>query len=170
MTKFRIAFLILAMSFAGMLHAQEGMKKGDKAWTDLEKHLADINDQWVCAHKYHKKHAQECVDFKNGIWPSTFFEVSMQGEVTDKAEMVKRQTAAATAHPVSPGDNGPNPQDFNLRAVYGNVAMATDRTVFKAVDEKGNSSVRAEANVLRIFVKQNGKWVPAGAALVPIAK
>jgi hypothetical protein len=170
MTKVRVAFLILAMSFAGMAHAQEAMKKGDKAWTDLEKQLADINDQWVCAHKYHKNHAQDCVDFKNGIWPGTFFEVSMQGEVTDKAEMVKRQTATATAHPVSPGDAGPNPQDFQLRAVYGNVAMATDHTVFKAADEQGNISVRAEANVLRIFVKQNGKWVPAGAALVPIAK
>jgi hypothetical protein len=170
MTKFRIALLILVMSFAGTVHAQEGMKKGDKAWTDLEKQLADINNQWVCAHKYHKDHAQDCVDFKNNIWPSTFFEVSMQGEVTDKAEMVKRQTATATAHPVSPGDAGPNPQDFQLRAVYGNVAMATDHTVFKAADEKGNISVRTEANVLRIFVKLDGKWVPAGAALVPIAK
>jgi len=170
MTKFRIVFLVLAMAFAGMAHAQEGMKKGDKAWTDLERELADINNQWVCAHKYHKDHAQDCVDFKNHIWPSTFFEVSMQGEVTDKMEMVKRQTATATAHPVSPGDAGPNPQDFELRAVYGVVAMATDHTVFKAADDKGNITVRAEANVLRIFVKQNGKWVPAGAALVPIAK
>ena len=170
MTKCRIAFLILAVGFAGIVHAQEAMKKGDQAWTNLEKQLADINNQWVCAHKYHKDHAQDCVDFKNSVWPSTFFEVSMQGEVTDKAEMVKRQTATATAHPTSPGDAGPNPQDFQLRAVYGNVAMATDHTVFKAADEQGKITVRAEANVLRIFVKQNGKWVPAGAALVPIAK
>jgi hypothetical protein len=55
-------------------------------------------------------------------------------------------------------------------AVYGDVALATDHTVFKAADEKGNISVRTEANVLRMFVKYNGKWVPAGAALVPIAK
>jgi len=170
MNRFRIALLIVALGFAGMAHAQEGMKKGDKAWNDLEKQLADINNQWVCAHTYHKDHAQDCVDFKNHIWPSTFFEVSMQGEVTDKMEMVKRQTATATAHPISPGDAGPNPQDFQLRAVYGVVAMATDHTVFKAADDKGNINVRAEANVLRIFVKQNGKWVPAGAALVPIAK
>src|SRR6202140_3049251 len=107
MMKFRIAFLILAMSFAGMASAQEGMKKGDKAWTDLETQLADINNQWVCAHKYHKDHAQDCVDFKNNIWPDTFFEISRQGEVTDKQEMVKRQTATATAHPFSPGDRGP---------------------------------------------------------------
>jgi len=170
MTKIRVLILIFALGFSCMAHAQEGMKKGDKAWTDLEKQLADINDQWVCAHKYHKNHAQDCVDFKNHIWPPSFFEISMQGEVTDKNEMVKRQTATATAHPVSPGDAGPNPQDFKLMAVYGDVALATDHTVFKAADEKGNISVRAEANVLRMFVKYNGKWVPAGAALVPIAK
>ena len=157
MTKIRVLILIFALGFSCMAHAQEGMKKGDKAWTDLEKQLADINDQWVCAHKYHKNHAQDCVDFKNHIWPPAFFEISMQGEVTDKAEMVKRQTATATAHPVSPGDAGPNPQDFKLMAVYGDVALATDHTVFKAADEKGNISVRAEANVLRMFVKYNGK-------------
>ena len=148
--------------------AQDSMQKGDKSWTELEKQLADINDQWVCAHKYHKNHAQDCVDFKNHIWPSTFFEVSRQGEVTDKQEMVKRQTATATAHPVSPGDAGPNPQDFKLMAVYGSVALATDRTVFKVADASGKIGISDQATVLRIFVKQNGKWVPAAAALVPV--
>jgi hypothetical protein len=160
------AAAFMAVSFPAF--AQDSMKKGDPGWTDLEKQLADINDQWVCAHKYHKNHAQDCVDFKNHIWPSTFFEISRQGEVTDKQEMVKRQTATATAHPISPEDAGPNPQDFMLRAVYGNVALATDRTVFKAANASGKISVTDEATVLRIFVKQNGKWVPAGAALVPV--
>jgi len=160
------ATALIAVSFPAF--AQDSMKKGDKGWTELEKQLADINDQWVCAHKYHKNHAQDCVDFKNHIWPDLFFEISRQGEVTDKQEMVKRQTATATAHPISPGDAGPNPQDFTLRAVYGNVALATDRTVFKAADASGKIGVTDEATVLRIFLKQNGKWVPAGAALVPV--
>ena len=128
----------LAMMAVSPLARSKIPEEGDKAWTDLETQLADINDQWVCAHKYHKNHAQDCVDFKNQIWPSTFFEISQQGEVTDKAEMVKRQTATATAKPVSPGDAGPNPQDFQFMAVYGNVALATDQTVFKVADDKGN--------------------------------
>jgi hypothetical protein len=158
------------MAISSLACAQETMKKGDKSWTDLEKQLADINDQWVCAHKYHKDHAMDCVDFKNNIWPETFFEVGRQGQVETKQEMVKRQTATAQAHPVSPGDSGPNPQDFKLMAVYGDVALATDHTVFKAADASGKIGVTDEANVLRMFVKQNGRWVPAGAALVPIAK
>jgi hypothetical protein len=164
----RVPLVLALMAVSSLAVAQDSMKKSDKGWTDLEKQLADINDQWVCAHKYHKNHAQDCVDFKNQIWPDTFFEISRQGEVTDKQEMVKRQTAAATAHPVSPGDAGPNPQDFKLMAVYGNVALATDHTVFKAADASGKIVVTDEATVLRMFVKLDGKWRPAGAALVPV--
>lgn len=170
MVRIRVLFVVVFMALASLASAQETMKKGDKAWTDLEKQLADINNQWVCAHKYHKDHAQDCVDFKNSIWPDTFFEVGRQGQVETKAEMVKRQTATAAAHPTSPGDAGPNPQDFKLMAVYGNVALATDRTIFKAPDASGKIAVTDEASVLRMFVKQNGRWVPAGAALVPIVK
>jgi len=170
MRKTSVLFVVAFIAASSLTFAQDAVKKGDKSWTDLEKQLADLNDQWVCAHKYHKNHAQDCVDFKNKMWPDTFFEISMQGEVTDKQEMVKRQTATATARPVSPGDAGPNPQDFKLIAVYGDVALATDHTVFKVADDRGNISVRNEATVLRMFVKLNDKWVPAGAALVPIAK
>ena len=168
MTWIRVPLVLALMAVSSLAVAQDSMKKGDKGWTDLEKQLADINDQWVCAHKYHKNHAQDCVDFKNNIWPETFFEISRQGEVTDKQEMVKRQTATATAHPVSPGDAGPNPQDFKLMAVYGDVALAADRTVFKAADASGKIVVTDEATVLRMFVKLDGKWRPAGAALVPV--
>jgi len=168
MMKIRVLFIAALMGFSSLVMAQDSMKKGDKGWTDLEKQLADINDQWVCAHRYHKDHAQDCVDFKNKIWPDTFFEISRQGEVTDKQQMVTRQTATATAHPVSPGDAGPNPQDFKLMAVYGNVALATDHTVFKAPDASGKIAVTDEATVLRMFVKMDGKWRPAGAALVPV--
>jgi hypothetical protein len=164
----RVLLVVALIGVSSLAFAQDSMKKGDKGWTDLEKQLADINDQWVCAHKYHKNHAQDCVDFKNSIWPDRFFEISRQGEVTDKQEMVKRQTATATAHPVSPGDAGPNPQDFKLMAVYGNVALATDHTVFKAPDASGKIVVTDEATVLRMFVKLDGKWRPAGAALVPV--
>jgi len=170
MTKIRILFVVALMAVSSLANAQDSMKKGGKAWTDLEKQLADINDQWVCAHKYHKNHAQDCVDFKNSIWPDTFFEVGRQGQIETKPAMVKRQSATAAAHPVSPGDAGPNPQDFRLMAVYGDVALATDHTVFKAAAASGKIGVTDEATVLRMFVRLNGKWVPAGAALVPVAK
>jgi hypothetical protein len=54
----------------------------------------------------------------------------------------------------------------NRLAVYGNVALATDHTIFKAVDANKKLAVTGEARVLRIFVKENGRWRPAAAALV----
>jgi hypothetical protein len=168
MTKFRVLLLIAFMGASSLAFSQEmTMKKGDAQWKALEKTLADVNDYWVCAHKYHKDHAQDCVDSKNKVWPEKFFEISREGEVTDKQMMVKMQTARATEHPVSPGDAGPNPENFELRAVYGNVALATDHTVFKAADASGKVVPTDAANVLRIFVKLNGKWRPAAAALIP---
>jgi len=177
MTKFRVLLLVSLFAVSSMAFAQENWNwkeswtVGDKAWNDLEKHLEDVNNQWVCATpKYHRTHVQDCVVFKNHIWPPLFFEISSAGEITDKAEMVKRQTARNLVYPVSPEDAGPNPQDFKLRAVYGNVALATDRTVFKAPDATGKVVVTNERAVLRVFVRLDGKWVPATAALVDIAK
>ena len=164
----RVLFVIALMSVSSFAFAQSSLKLSPKEWTELEKHLADVNDQWVCAHKYHKNHAQDCVDYKNSVWPEDFFEVSRQGEITDKKDMVTRQTATATAKPVSPGDAGPNPQDFKLMVVYDNFALATDLTVFKTADANGKISVADKATCLRMFVKLKGKWVPAGAALVPV--
>src|SRR5258707_9347064 len=118
MTKIRVLFVMALMAVSSLAFAQDAVKKGTQGWTDLEKQLADINDQGVCAHKYHKDHAQNCVDFKNKIWPNTFLEISMQGEVTDKQEMLKRQTATATARPCSPSAAGPTPQDIKSKAGY----------------------------------------------------
>jgi len=55
-----------------------------------------------------------------------------------------------------------------LRAVYGNVALATDHTIIKGVDANGKIVVIREMGVLRMFVKEKGKWRVAGAGLVPI--
>jgi hypothetical protein len=55
-----------------------------------------------------------------------------------------------------------------LRAVYGNVALASDHTILKGVDSNGKIVVTREMGVLRMFVKENGKWRVAGAGLVPI--
>jgi hypothetical protein len=80
--------------------------------------------------------------------------------------MVASQSASAATHPDAAPGTGPNPQEFKLMAVYGNVALATDHTIFKAVDANGKLAVTGEARVLRIFVKENGRWRPAAAALV----
>ena len=109
-------------------------------------------------------------EFQRGYWADQFFEVGQTGRTQTKAEMVASQTANAGRNPNVVRGTGPNPQDFKLMSVYGDIAFATDHTVFKTADANGQVSVSGEANVLRMFVRENGKWRPAGAVLIPAPK
>jgi hypothetical protein len=164
-----VLILLVLSNVAVPAYAQE-MKMGDKNWTALEKELDDVNNQWLCAGKYYKPKMQDCVNFRAQYWSDQFFEVSRSGKTQTKTEMVASQTAGATKNPDVVRGAGPNPQDFKLMSVYGNIALGTDHTVFKAADASGNLTVSGEANVLRMFVKENGKWRPAGAVLIPADK
>jgi hypothetical protein len=160
----RLLFLAAVMAVSSLALGQEASQKN----ADLEKTLEDVNLQWLCAGKYHKAKTQDCVNFRSQYWSDQFFEIGRSGKAQTKAEMVASQTANATAHPDSAPGTGPNPQDFKLMAVYGNFALATDLTIFKALDASGQLQETGRARVLRMFVKEKGKWRPAGAALVPI--
>jgi ketosteroid isomerase-like protein len=167
----KVPFAAVALSLGVFLAAssvapgQEPTKKASRAGSvALEKELWDADQQWLCssgAGPYHKDY-KECIEFRNQYWTDQFFEISPEGEVQSKAQMIAAQRAA---HP-SPGV-GPYPDDFKLMAVYGNLALATDHTRLKRQSADGKVS-EIEVRVLRMFAKENGKWRPAGAALVPI--
>jgi hypothetical protein len=162
---FVAALAVTCVAF-GQEQTKQGPKMGSKEWTELEKTLWDVDQQWLCsagATPYHKDY-KECVEFRSQFWADQFFEISIKGEVQTKAKMIARQRAA---HPSK--DVGPHPDDFKLMAVYGNFALATDHTFLQA--ESANGKVAGtQTRVLRMFVKEDGKWRPAGAALVPIVQ
>ena len=162
-----VAFVVASLSAPAF--AQDTMAKGDKNWNDLEKTLWDAEQQWLCLGQYHKAMAQECSDMRLKFKAEPFFEIGQDGKVATKAEQAASQAKAAKLHPDLPAGQGANPQDFKLMAVYGDVAMATDHSIYKTTDASGKLAIASEANVLRIFVKENGKWRPAAAALVPVA-
>jgi hypothetical protein len=162
---FGAVLAVAAMAF-GQEPAKQTPKMSSKEWTDLEKTLWDVDQQWLCsagATPYHKDY-KECVEFRNQFWADQFFEISIKGEVQTKAEMIARQRAAHPSKGV-----GPHPDDFKLMAVYDNFALATDHTFLQSENIDGKVAGN-ETRVLRMFVKENGKWKPAGAALVPIIK
>jgi hypothetical protein len=161
-----IAAIAISSLAYGQEPARQGLRMGSKEWTELEKTLWDVDQQWLCsagATPYHKDY-KECIEFRNQFWTNQFFEVSIKGEVQTKSEMIARQREAHPSKGV-----GPHPDDFKLMAVYGNFALATDHTFLQS--ESSNGKVEGtETRVLRMFAKENGKWKPAGAALVPIVK
>jgi hypothetical protein len=126
----------------------------------LEKELFAIELKWMKA-EFDKN--KDGADGMGELWTDDFFDVLPNGSVVNKQEMMDLMAKADR----KPG-TGAFPDHFKLRAVYGNVALATDHTILKGVDAEGNVVVVREMGVLRMFVNEKGKWRVAGAGLVPI--
>jgi hypothetical protein len=141
------------------VRAQEKSKPsaGDAA---LEKELYALELKWMKA-EFDKKMAGP--DSMGELWTDDFFDILPGGKVVNKQEMMELMGKADR----QPG-TGAFPDHFKLRAVYGNVALATDHTTIKGVDANGKIVVVREMGVLRMFVKEKGNWRVAGAGLVPI--
>jgi len=126
----------------------------------LEKGLCALELKWMKA-EFDKKMSGP--DSMGELWTDDFFDVLPGGRVVNKQEMM--DLMAKTDR--QPG-TGAFPDHFKLMTVYGNVALATDHTTIKGVDANGKIVVIREMGVLRMFVKEKGKWKVAGAGLVPI--
>ena len=174
MTQIRVVTMLAFIAFTafsvgsepGKMVSDSQASRAATANPNLEKELWDADQQWLCsagATPYHKDY-KECIEFRARYWDDQFFEVGTKGQVSFKADMIAAQRLA---HP-APGV-GPHPDDFHLMAVYGNFALATDHTNLKSMGPDGKL-VGQDCRVLRMFVKEDGKWRPAGAALVPITQ
>ncbi len=153
--------LIVCMAAALSLSAL-GQDKNEKiaATPALEKELFEIELKWMKT-EFGKK--MDGPDSMGELWTDEFFDVLPDGTVVNMQEM--KDLMGKTDR--KPG-TGAFPDHFKLREVFGNVAVATDHTIIKGVDAKGNIVVVKEMGALRMFVKEKGKWRVAGAGLVPI--
>lgn len=138
--------------------AAQQKSRETEAGPALEKQLWEIEQQWLQS-EHDKK-----MDLLKDLWTDQFFDLLPGGRHVTKGEMLDI---------ISKGNSKPGtgafPDNFKLRAVYGNVALATDHTVIKSLDANGQL-VSREISALRMFVRENGKWKVAGAALVPIGQ
>jgi hypothetical protein len=154
-----VLILCVATCIPPSLQAQEkSQASADNA--TLEKELFALELKWMKA-EFDKKMTGP--DSMGELWTDDFFDVLPGGRVVNKQEMM--DLMAKTDR--QPG-TGAFPDHFKLMAIYGNVALATDHTVIKGVDANGKIVVVREMGVLRMFVKEKGKWRVAGAGLVPI--
>ena len=133
-----------------------------KAWDDLEKELGQLDEKWLSDLRNKK------IDVLRALWTDQFFEINRGGTVVDKDYAL----ANLSKLPVKPGF-GAFPSDFKLRAVYGDFALATDHTSINGGQGTGwavynGHDFSGEYRTLRMFVKVDGTWKVAGAALSPI--
>ena len=160
----KLVELLLISMLAGFVlpitgHAQD--KRFESANpTALEKELYEVELKWMKAE--HDK-IMEGKDSMNQLWTDQFFDVLPTGVVVDKHDMMELMGKADSR----PG-TGAFPDTFKVRAIYGDVVLATDHTTIKGVDPSGNIVTVREMRVLRMFVKDKGQWRVAGAGLVVI--
>jgi hypothetical protein len=158
--------LILSMLAGGAFPSRtRAQEKQDRRFesvspTPLEKELYEVELKWMKAE--HDK-ILDGPDSMNEMWMDDFFDVLSSGVVVDKHEMMDLMNKADSR----PG-TGAFPDTFKVRAVYGDVVLATDHTTIKGVDASGNIVTVREMRVLRMFVKNKGRWRVAGAGLVVI--
>jgi hypothetical protein len=158
----RYIWVLVLCALAGFSLPAQAQQKSEKITVNaaLEKELYVIELKWMKA-EFDKK--MTGVDSMGELWTDEFFDVLPNGQVVNKQEMM--DLMAKTDR--KPG-TGAFPDHFKLRAVYGNVALATDHTTIKGMDANGKLFVVRQMGVLRMFVKEKDNWRVAGAGLVPI--
>jgi ketosteroid isomerase-like protein len=124
----------------------------------LERQLAEIDLKWMDAARNTK-----LVYLKN-LFTDEWSEIVGWNPTVTLSKTVALDTLAKINY--KPGE-GVFPDQFKLMAVYGDVALATDRRTRKRIDASGRL-VASPHRALLIFVKENGQWRSAGGALVPI--
>jgi ketosteroid isomerase-like protein len=59
-----------------------------------------------------------------------------------------------------------HPEDINVRYVSPDVAVLTDTTIIQGLS--GGVNYNGKYRVMRVFVKQGGRWRAAGAGIAPL--
>jgi len=158
--KYIWAVILCALSFIALPAKAQDTSEKSAGNAALEKELFAVELKWMKA-EFDKRTTGP--DSMGELWTDDFFDVLPGGKVVNKQEMMDMMVKTDR----QPG-TGAFPDHFKLRAVYGNVALASDHTIIKGVDANGKIVPVREMGVLRMFVKENGKWRVAGAGLVPI--
>ena len=124
----------------------------------LEKQLGDMDQKWMEAVRAGK------TDYLKENYADKWFEILgwLPTVVLTKPAAMER-----VAHlNFKPGE-GIFVDQFRLMAVYGDVALATDRRIRKIADANGKI-VSTPHRALLVFVKENGPWKIAADAAVPM--
>jgi hypothetical protein len=125
----------------------------------LEKELAEIDTKWLDSAMHQRW------DYLNDLFTDQWFEILGWDPTTDVTKEYAHEAIMKPNPNRKPGE-GVFPDEFQLWADYGDVALATDRRTRHWTDAKGNAVITPHRTLL-VFVKQDGKWRSAATALVP---
>ncbi len=127
----------------------------------LEKELAEADRAWMDSSDMNKR-----VAYIGKLFTEQWFEILGWDPTRDTSKAMVLDVLPKLAATAKPGE-GVVQDQFQLQAVFGDVALASDRRTRTWTNEKGQL-VKTPHRSLLVFVKQNGEWRSAGASLTPI--
>jgi len=118
--------------------------------------LKELDRKWL--------HAASVRDTKYmaSLFVDGFVEVHPGGEVVNKQQQIDQIKSPDLVIKEL------HPDDIHVRTLSADLALLTDTTTIAATSK--GQSLRGTFRVMRVFVKQNGAWKAAGAAMTPTAK
>lgn len=121
---------------------------------EIEQELKDVDQKWLHAASTHDG------DTLRQIFADGMFEVQRGGVVVTGAEMRRALTAPGRQIQI-------DIDQIEVRGLYGNTAVLTDRTKQQGVAPDGRK-ISGLYTVLRVLVKQDGAWRAIGAEMTPL--
>ncbi len=132
-----------------------GAGKDKPAMSGVEQELIDLDHKWVDAA------TKGDTEFLKGLFGERMFEVQPDGHADTGQEMLKRIATRKPGHIEGYCDQ------IQIRGVYGDTAILTDRRVRKGTAADGKD-ISGQWRVTRVFVKQGGNWRAVAAAMTTI--
>lgn len=122
---------------------------------NIEQQLKDLDGQWL--------HAAEQNDttFLAKLFTDRMFEILPDGSIITGSEMLN--IIGGQRH------RGVSVDDIRVHGIYPEIAVLTDRTTLRNAIVNGRD-ITGQYRVMRIFVKQQGKWRGAAADMTPIVE
>ncbi len=151
---FTAALLLAAASLVAVGAAKSGPRQGMSMGGSVEQEVKDVDQQWLQAASTHDG------DTLKQIFADGMFEVQKGGVVVTGAEMRKTLTAPGRHIQI-------DIDQVEVRGIYGNTAILTDRTRQEGVAPDGRK-ISGLYMVLRVLIKQNGAWHAIGAEMTPL--
>jgi len=129
--------------------------RGKSEMSSVEQEIVDLDHRWVDAA------TSGDATFLRSLFAGKMFEVQPDGHVATAEEMLKEIETRKPGHIEGYCD------EVQIRGIYGDTVILTDRRVRKGAASDGRD-ISGQWRVTRVFVKQEGKWRAAAAAMTPI--
>jgi ketosteroid isomerase-like protein len=132
-----------------------GAEQAKPAAGSVEQEIIDLDHKWVEAT------TKGDAEFLKALFAEGMFEVLPGGQIASGAERLKEIGAR------KPGQMEGYIDQIQVRGVYGDTAILTDRRVRKGTAADGRD-ISGQWRVTRVLVKQGGRWRAAAVAMTPI--